>query len=70
MLCSRRATSTTPHNNMTNTELSLDQLKNAAGGVQMDPDGKGCTERDFDIFKDFKWPMPQLFKDQSSLSSL
>ena len=55
---------------MTNTELSLDQLKNAAGGVQMDPDGKGCTERDFDIFKDFKWPMPQLFKDQSSLSSL
>ena len=59
---------------MTNTELTLDQLKVAAGGVQMGPDGKGCTERDFspygDIFKDIKWPMPQLFKDQSSLNSL
>ena len=48
---------------MTNTELTLDQLKVAAGGVQMGPDGKGCTERDFfplgDIFKDIKWPMPQ-----------
>ena len=48
---------------MANTELTLDQLKVAAGGVQMDPDGKGCTERDFspygDIFKTIKWPMPQ-----------
>ena len=48
---------------MPNTELTLDQLKVAAGGVQMGPDGKGCTERDFspygDIFKNIKWPMPQ-----------
>ena len=48
---------------MPNTELTLDQLKAAAGGVQMGPDGKGCTERDFspygDIFKNIKWPMPQ-----------
>ena len=48
---------------MTNIELTLDQLKAAAGGVQMGPDGKGCTERDFspygDIFKTFKWPTAQ-----------
>ena len=46
---------------MPNTELTLDQLKAAAGGVQMGPDGKGCTERDFspygDIFKNIKWSM-------------
>ena len=29
---------------MTNTELTLDQLKAAAGGVQMGRDGKSCTE--------------------------
>ena len=48
---------------MPNTELTLDQLTSIAGGVQMGPDGKGCTERDFspygDIFKNIKWPMPQ-----------
>ena len=33
MLCSRRATSTTPHNTMTNTELTLEQLKIANGAI-------------------------------------
>ena len=73
MFCLRRATSITSLNTMNNMELSLDQLRILAGGVQMGPDGKGCTERDFfllgDIFKDIKWPMPQLFKDESSLNA-
>ena len=30
---------------MTNTELNLDQLTAIAGGVQMGPDGKSCTDR-------------------------
>jgi len=30
---------------MTNTELTLDQLTAIAGGVQMGPDGKTCTDR-------------------------
>ena len=29
---------------MTNTELNLDQLTAIAGGVQMGPDGKSCTD--------------------------
>ena len=40
---------------MPNTEFTLDQMKAAAGSVQMAPYGKGCTARDFspdgDIFK-------------------
>ena len=59
---------------MTDIALTLDQLTSIAGGVQMGPDGKGSTERDFspyvDIFKNIRWPMPQLFKDQSSFNSL
>ena len=37
---------------MTNTELTLDQLTAIAGGVQMGPDGKTCTE--FHIWKCFE----------------
>ena len=49
---------------MTNTELTPDQLKAVAGGVQMGRDGKSCTEwpRDprpytgEDALKDFGLP--------------
>ena len=61
-----RETSDTPHNTMTNTERILHQLKAVVGGVQMSPDGKGCTECDIydysplgKIFNDFKWPNSQ-----------
>ena len=30
---------------MTNTELTLDQLSEIVGGVQMGPDGSTCTDR-------------------------
>ena len=56
---------------MTKTELTLDQPKVAAGVSQTCPDEEWRTEREIfslgDIFKDFNWPMPQLFNDQSSL---
>ena len=55
---------------MINTELTLDQLKAVAGGVQMGPDGKGCSERDFNdfspfgkMFNDLKWLRPQKSND-------
>ena len=37
---------------MTNNELNLDQLAAIAGGVQMGPDGKTCTE--FHIWRCFE----------------